>query len=283
MEGALERTRQGWKEVKLGAIVALATRGTATTAAVLGAVTYIATLAPAQAFGAHLRTVAQRRGLGWAQQVVILGDGARWIWKLAARRFGGAIEIVDWFHAHQHLWALAQLLYGEGTAAAHTWLATVAGELWAAETTEDVALLAQATDEAWATPHKDLPDGTPRRTKARHRNVVKAVAYFTTNATRMRYGTFRAQGLPVRRGCPWAVASWKVAAKTSSTCASSDPALIGTSTLPNTWSAPAPSSVVPPPRSVPIPTTNWPANSRNYCLHPVVSGWRARCARKAGR
>ena len=200
MDGALERTRQGWKEVKLGAIAALATRGTATTAAVLGAVTYIATLAPAQAFGAHLRTVAQRRGLGWAQQVVILGDGARWIWKLAARRFGGAIEIVDWFHAHQHLWALAQLLYGEGTAAAHTWLATVAGELWAAETTEDVALLAQATDEAWATPHKDLPDGTPRRTKARHRNVVKAVAYFTTNATRMRYGTFRAQGLPVGSG-----------------------------------------------------------------------------------
>jgi len=200
MDGALERTRQGWKEVKLGALATLVARGTATTAAVLGAVTYIATLAPAQAFGAQLRTVAQRRGLGWAQQVVLLGDGARWIWKLAARRFGGAIEIVDWFHAHQHLWALAQLLYGEGTAAAHTWLATLAGELWLATTPEEVAVLAQATDEAWTTPHKDLPDGTPRRTKARHRDVVKAVAYFTTNATRMRYGAFRDQGLPVGSG-----------------------------------------------------------------------------------
>ena len=200
MDGALERTRQGWKEVKLGAIAALVARGTATTAAVLGAITYSATLAPAQAFGAQLRTAAQRRGLGWAQQVVILGDGARWIWKLAARRFGGAVEIVDWFHAHQHLWTLAQLLYGEGTAAAWTWCETLAGELWVAKTMEDVDLLAQASDEAWTTPRKDLPDGTPRRTQARHRDVIKAVAYFTTNASRMRYGVFRAQGFPVGSG-----------------------------------------------------------------------------------
>jgi hypothetical protein len=200
MDGALERTRQGWKETKLGTIAALVARGTATTAAVLGPVTYTATLEGAQAFGAQLLTVAQRRGLGWAQQVVILGDGAKWIWKLAARRFGGAVEIVDWYHAHEHLWALAQLLYGEGTVAAHTWLETLAGVLWAAQTSDDVAVLAQAAEEAWATPRKDLPDSTPRRTQARHREVTKAVAYFTTNARRMRYGAFRAQGLPVGSG-----------------------------------------------------------------------------------
>ena len=97
----------------------------------------------------------------------MLGDGAKWIWKLAARRFPQAVQIVDWYHARQHLWALAQLLYGEGTAAAWTWLETLAGELWAARTTADVALLATATDEAWATPRKDLPDTVPRRTRAR--------------------------------------------------------------------------------------------------------------------
>jgi hypothetical protein len=122
------------------------------------------------------------------------------IWKLAARRFLGAIEIVDWYHAHQHLWDLAQLLYGEGTAAAWTWLETLAGELWVAQRPEEVAVLAQATDEAWATPRKDLADGTPRRTQARQREVAKAVAYFTTNAHRLRYGAFRAQGLPVGSG-----------------------------------------------------------------------------------
>jgi hypothetical protein len=76
VDGALERTRAGWKEVKLGAIAALVKRGTATTAAVLGPKTYTATLAPAQTFGRQLLAAAQRRGLGWAHQVVILGDGA---------------------------------------------------------------------------------------------------------------------------------------------------------------------------------------------------------------
>ena len=184
----------------MGAIAALVARGTATTAAVLGTVTYTATLAPAQASGAQLLAAAQRRGLGWAQQVVVLGDGAKWIWKLAARRFPRAVEIVDWYHARQHLWAVAQLLYGEGTAAAWTWLETLAGELWLAQATDDVAVLAQAAAEAWAAPRKELPDGTPRRTKARHREVATAIACFTTNAARMRYGAFRAQGLPVGSG-----------------------------------------------------------------------------------
>lgn len=205
MDGALERTDDGWKEVKLGAIYTLLRRMrhadvTAATVLETGATTYTATLATAQTFARQLVAVAQRRGLGWAQRVVVLGDGARWIWKLADRRFPQAVQIVDWFHAHEHLWALAQLLYGEGTVAAHTWRETLAGELWTAQTTEDVAVLAHAAEDAWTTPRKDLPDGTPRRTKARQREVTKAVAYFTSNASRVRFGAFRAQELPVGSG-----------------------------------------------------------------------------------
>ncbi|MGH2371174.1 MAG: hypothetical protein ACRDI2_23615, partial [Chloroflexota bacterium] len=104
------------------------------------------------------------------------------------------------YHAHEHLWTLAQLLYGDGTAAAWTWLETLAGELWAAQTADEVAVIAQAADDAWATPRKALPDGTPRRTKAHYREVTNAVAYFTANAERLRYGAFRAQNLPVASG-----------------------------------------------------------------------------------
>jgi len=215
MDGALERTDDGWKEVKLGAVYELVTRrrpAADTTPApdttpasgpvvrVPGETTYTATLAAAQDFGRQVLATAQRRGLGWARQVAVLGDGARWIWKLAARRVPQAIQIVDWYHAHEHLWALAQLLYGEGTAAAWTWLETIAGELWVAQTADDVASVATAAEEAWTTPRKDLPDDAPRRTQARHRTVTKAVAYFTTNASRLRYGAFRALELPVGSG-----------------------------------------------------------------------------------
>ncbi len=205
MDGAIERTHQGWKEVKLGAVYDLVRRvrrvgDAVTTGLRAGAVTYTATLEPAQTFGRHLRATAQRRGVGWARQVVVLGDGATWIWKLADRRFARAVQIVDWFHAREHLWDLAQLLYGEGTAAAHTWCETLTSVLWTAQTTDDVTLLATAADEAWSTPRKDLPDGVPRRTATGRRAVLKAVAYFTTNASRMRYGAFRDQDLPVGSG-----------------------------------------------------------------------------------
>jgi hypothetical protein len=201
MDGALERTDAGWKEVKLGAVYDLVSRGRpGEPARVAGATTYTATLAAAQDFGRQVLAVAQRRGLGWARQVAVLGDGAKWIWKLAARRVPQAVQIVDWYHAREHLWALAQLLYGEGTAAAWTWLETLAGELWAARTADDGGVVAAAVDEAWAAPPKDLPDAAPRRTRARHRAVTKAVAYFTSNAARMRYGAFRAQDLPVGSG-----------------------------------------------------------------------------------
>ena len=201
LDGALERTHEGWKEVKLGAVYDL--RSCVRQGKVVhdvGAATYTATLAAAQTFGRQLLAVAQRRGLGWARQVAVLGDGAKWIWKLAARRFPQAVQIVDWYHARAHLWALAQLLYGEGTAMAWTWLETLAGELWAAQTPDDVTVVASAAADAWATPRKDLPDGTPPRTQARHREVTKAVAYFTANASRLRYGAFRDEGFPVGSG-----------------------------------------------------------------------------------
>ena len=162
-----------------------------------GATTYTATLAPAEAFGRQLQAAAQRRGLGWARRVAVLGDGAKWIWKLAARRFPGAVQLVDWYHAREHLWALAQLLYGEGTAAAWAWLETVAGELWLAAAPADVDVVALAAAEAWAAPP---PPGAPRRTKARRREVAQAIAYFVGNAPRMRYAAVRAAGLPVGSG-----------------------------------------------------------------------------------
>jgi hypothetical protein len=205
LDGALERTRAGWKEVKLGAVWDLrpararpaAGGAPAAPALVPGATTYTATLAPAAAFGRQLQAVAQRRGLGWARRVAVLGDGAKWIWTLAARRFPGAVQVVDWYHAREHLWALAQLLCGEGPPAAWAWLETVAGELWLAAAPADVAVVALAAADAWTAPP---PPGAPCRTKARRLEVAKAVAYFAGNAPRMRYAAVRAAGLPVGSG-----------------------------------------------------------------------------------
>ena len=50
-----------------------------------------------------------------------MGDGARWIWNLSAEQFPGAIEIVDIYHAKQHLCDVAKAIYGAGTDSAEQW------------------------------------------------------------------------------------------------------------------------------------------------------------------
>jgi len=63
--------------------------------------------------GRRLHWEAQRGGLGRARQTLFLGDGAPWIWNLQQDRWVGAIGLLDFYHACQHLWALGQSLHGE--------------------------------------------------------------------------------------------------------------------------------------------------------------------------
>ena len=73
------------------------------------------------AFAQRVYREAQRRGFDTADRQVVIGDGAPWIWNVAAEQFPGAIEIVDIYHAKQHLCDVAKALYGAGTDLAEQW------------------------------------------------------------------------------------------------------------------------------------------------------------------
>jgi len=64
---------------------------------------------------------ARRRGFDRAERQVVLGDGATWIWNLAEEHFPDATQIVDVFHANEHLHDIAKAVYGPGTDLAATW------------------------------------------------------------------------------------------------------------------------------------------------------------------
>jgi hypothetical protein len=83
---------------------------------------YVATREGLESFEAQLYTEAILRGLLQAQTVLILADGAIWIWKLAQNRFKDALHRVDYWHIQQHLWTIARELYGDDTAEARRWL-----------------------------------------------------------------------------------------------------------------------------------------------------------------
>ena len=83
---------------------------------------YVAGLETAAAFGPRLALEAHRRGLEGAGRVAVLGDGAAWIWNLAAEHFPGAVQIVDWFHASERVWELGRALYGAETTETTAWV-----------------------------------------------------------------------------------------------------------------------------------------------------------------
>lgn len=81
---------------------------------------YVGTMGDCRENGEQLRAEALRRGLALAQTVIFLGDGAAWIWENARLFFPSAIQILDFYHAVEHLGVLARALYGEGNSAPHS-------------------------------------------------------------------------------------------------------------------------------------------------------------------
>jgi transposase len=83
--------------------------------------TYTGAIETAESFGRRMHRHAWDRGLEKAQTRVVLGDGAPWIWNIADEHFPGAIQIVDLYHARQHLWELAGRLFSSDEKQRKSW------------------------------------------------------------------------------------------------------------------------------------------------------------------
>lgn len=161
---------------------------------------YVARRSAKGDFDQLLYGLARQCGLDQAKQMVVLGDGAPWIWKLAEEHFPGAVQIVDLYHAQEHVWQVARAVYGPQTEATTVW-ATAACDL-----------LVHGKIEALVAAIATLPSIAPEPGES-HSVPERAVNYFTTNAERMRYPTFRAQGMHVGSGIAEAACKTVVATR----------------------------------------------------------------------
>jgi hypothetical protein len=150
-----------------------------------GSTTYTGAIENAEQFGKRLYVEAWKRGWSRAQKKVVIGDGAEWIWNLALQHFPGAIQIVDLFHARQHLWDLARKLYPNDAAAQKAWIRTHQKRLLDEGKIEKLVVAIRSIHSA----NPEVADKL--RTEA---------DYFETNAERMRYPKFRRQHLFVGSG-----------------------------------------------------------------------------------
>jgi hypothetical protein len=150
--------------------------------------TYAGAIETAEEFGFRIYTEAWRRGWEWAVMKVVIGDGAPWIWNLADQHFPGAIQIVDLYHARQHLWEVAALLHPHDAAAKKLWMIPMK-ELLDSGDIESLETRLREIAAAEADSHPDLA-----------KEILKEAEYFATNASRMRYPEFRSKGLFVGSG-----------------------------------------------------------------------------------
>jgi hypothetical protein len=147
--------------------------------------TYTGAIETAEQFGKRLYVEAWSRGWSRAQKKVVIGDGAEWIWNIASRHFPGAIQIVDLYHARQHLWDLARLLYPSDSKRQNAWIG-LHQKRWL-----DKGKIGKLV-------------ASLRSIRVRHPDLANKIRneadYFANNAVRMNYPKFRKQHLFVGSG-----------------------------------------------------------------------------------
>ncbi len=179
--------RAGTREVKIGCLFTQSGRDPLTGDPVQdpGSVSYISTFAPAPEFATQAKAEYLRRGFDQIRQPLVLGDGAKWIWNIANQHFPHATQIVDYFHAREHLADLTKLLTPV--------LDDPAGfeqHLVDALDLGDTPAITAAVDRL------DLPQRAPDLVKP----AATEVGYFTGNHHRMQYTDFKANGYYIGSG-----------------------------------------------------------------------------------
>src|SRR6266404_2782644 len=159
--------------------------------------TYTGAIESAEEFGRRIYAEAWGRGWSRALQKVVIGDGAEWIWNLVALHFSDAIQIVDLYHARQHLWEVARRLYPNDQGKQKAWMKIHQKRLLDRGKIEKLVAVLRAIESD-------------------NREVAKKIRteadYFERNAERMRYPKFRRQHLfvgsgVIEAGCKTVVAS----------------------------------------------------------------------------
>lgn len=148
--------------------------------------TYVGAIETAEEFGLRIYTEAWNRGWDRATLRVVMGDGSHWIWNNADQHFPGAIQIVDLYHAREHLWDLARKLNPADQAAQKRWLMPKLN--W----------LENGNIEKLAMALRKLADAGLNSELAKASRIE--AEYFDNNRNRMRYPEFREKKLFVGSG-----------------------------------------------------------------------------------
>lgn len=136
---------------------------------------YTAVLGAVERFAPALWALAVAQQVPQAADSSVSADGAEWIWNLAANLFPDSIQIVDWYHATQHLASAAQALFPQDEKKAQAWFKTRLDDLFEGQ----LARIVQPLER---------------------QGLSDEVHYCRVHHRRMQYQEFQEQGYPIGSG-----------------------------------------------------------------------------------
>lgn len=145
-------------------------------------ISYYCDIQEAQQFGHLVWASGCQRQAELAQELIFLGDGADWIWRLVQEHYPEAVQIVDWFHATEYIAPVANAA-SDDEDRRQSWIKQVRTDLWNGDLDAVIAAFDRLTDH-------------PRASEP----ATKAVTYFTNNRLRMNYPQYRAKGYQIGSG-----------------------------------------------------------------------------------
>jgi hypothetical protein len=182
VDGVTVPVGKGYRECKVGAVYEATVHSSGDVVA--KDIEHVATMGNAEAIGDRIYAAAFRRGVESAKEVVVVADGGRWIWKQARENFPNCVQILDFFHAAEHLSEVASAWYGAGSKRSENWLETRKKDLLEGRFDRMMRSI-----RAWK-------PNDPEHEKIKKDNI----GYFLRNKKRMRYSEFIARHLHIGSG-----------------------------------------------------------------------------------
>jgi len=178
MDGVMAHIGGEWREVKLGATYQRSSSGRACQTR------YYASLEQSHAFGPKIRALAHLSGADSCHDIAMVADGAPWIWQETGKHFPRCIQVLDYYHATEHLTALAEARFGANTTEAKLWMKQQKERFHADGVGEVI---------------RDIQAWKPRK-EAKRKIKRTTIQYFEEHRHRMLYETLSAGGYYIGSG-----------------------------------------------------------------------------------
>ncbi|HHV63296.1 MAG TPA: ISKra4 family transposase [Firmicutes bacterium] len=186
IDGVMLQDRDGWHEVEVGSVydTVKVTNARGEEEEVANTVTHVAVRGTPDDFTPQLCAETQVRGEEHAKEIIALGDGAFWIWNIVNSYFPEAVQIIDWYHASEHVWSLGRVLYEDDEQRCRDWV------------DQGLELLKEGKVEELISRLKTM-EGLCDEAASERDRLVK---YLEDNRNRMRYDEYLARGYHIGSG-----------------------------------------------------------------------------------